>query len=962
MCTPPGDGLLSADVSDLSIQNCSFNSAPDTQLHDGFAAILPQPEHRRSCSSVLRTRRRMSRTRLRARGYTHGGSVALSSEWQFWFESARGDGGCEQQRSWPFGCSFRHIKLFWQVYHSIDIDAVAAESLTVHLLRQPSSPPFGDGYFKIRCGSLQGALRLWHDVVMVLIGEQFQPAGRICGAGFSPSRTIIYFWVSGAADAGVRRSIREQLVCLVPQGTRVSYRAGTGAPALCSPQLPTQGGRAAADAVAPPVALCSSPIPVAGADCPGLFASPAARSLSASRRPADAASRSLADRWVPTTRVRSHSLPSRPSRPDGCADDVEVRWTGLSPAARRGYPQWLLAAGERPRARSDALEMERAAAARVAEASPSSPPPAARAAVAAAPAPPPRHPRPPRPAAQTLTARKQERAAASTLRKVLSANDLEGFVPAEPLYTAMQGPGMKHSGSWADEEEDSSAPQPSHSQSRSHSEGPSASSSAHSHRSHARNSPETGRRTSVSAGSPSPPASARGVRTPLLPSPSLARHDEQRRPEGWPADGALLRIATGADDAPGSGPPSLGHSASVPVSPSGPLMVAASVLNDRHTPSPSPSCAQPCSSTFSSASTPPLAPPGAMLYDHPRGRRSRQASVDSWARRDQQQQQQQAAVSFVVTPASPRADRRESAAAAAPIPQAALPGAARPVPTALPLARSPCALPMAQPAIVVGGAGTAAAQPPRALPLGIPQRAPPLVAPAPLPQAHQLGAAAGSVQPALPLAPAAALPAGLVPRLPVAAVSAAAAHPKPDKPESFDGYPVEAILQFLTGAAGAPQPADDEEAAKERLSKSRSPRNRRKIRERKIREAADAMRREMAVWASVCGTPADAWYSPSDNEVLDRPAGDAFDVDSWFRFVQACRKEKVAMASLPSQPDDHLERLGCETKQQVDAVRRVAKRPGPRPHPLAAVTQCMRERFVPAGCANLLQPPVNPFC
>jgi len=189
------------------------------------------------------------------------------------------------------------------------------------------------------------------------------------------------------------------------------------------------------------------------------------------------------------------------------------------------------------------------------------------------------------------------------------------------------------------------------------------------------------------------------------------------------------------------------------------------------------------------------------------------------------------------------------------------------------------------------------------------------------------------------------------------------------------GYTGEHMVLYLQDTGRCPNlrppPDEAEEALKEKLSKSRSPRNRRKIRERKIREAAEAMRKEMGVWAELVGTPADAWFDPARNEVLQRPEGDAFDIDSWFRFVQACRKDGMAMSSLSTTTPAVLERLGCETSAQRDAVKTLRSHRSPQPHPaiLALVDQMRAAGYQPppaeptpgASGGGHLQPPVATF-
>eukprot|EP00755_Sulcionema_specki_P014187 Sspe_Gene.56005::Locus_30815_Transcript_1_1_Confidence_1.000_Length_2161::g.56005::m.56005 len=90
----------------------------------------------------------------------------------------------------------------------------------------------------------------------------------------------------------------------------------------------------------------------------------------------------------------------------------------------------------------------------------------------------------------------------------------------------------------------------------------------------------------------------------------------------------------------------------------------------------------------------------------------------------------------------------------------------------------------------------------------------------------------------------------------------------------FMGQELQAILNFVqvtgisTGNIGAPPDTSQDQA---KYSKSRSPRNRRKIRERKIREAADSTRREMDIWAPLFRVPSDSWISCMDNKVMFRP-------------------------------------------------------------------------------------------
>eukprot|EP00756_Hemistasia_phaeocysticola_P022309 Hpha_TRINITY_DN15826_c3_g1::TRINITY_DN15826_c3_g1_i1::g.190090::m.190090 len=560
MCTPPGDGLFGQPA----IQNRSFCSAPDLR-DEVLVGLIPSPRH---ISMVVQGRTRRRSTRTRRMTGAHSGKL-LQGEWQFWVE--RGDAAAES-----LGC-FQNIKMFWQFHKAIEADDDLSQSRGVYLFRSNVvPPPMTGGYFAIRCCTRNQTHKLWHDVAMVLIGEQFDAASRVLGAVFNVHALVIHFWLDSTSEQ-VRTSIKRQLQCLVPQRSQLSsFRECNGSRSQANSPM-----QAAAPSFDEP------PHPTG---CPRTVSVPAAPPVS---ERTTWATRS----FVPDGRARSNSLPA--SLREACEDcphlDVVMQRSPSRPEAattdeiiiRRGLPPGM--GLERPRANTDALDIMRAQRAQLEaeleavvelETLASRRRQNSRGAAA-------------RPRAQTMTA------AESNMRKVMSAADLEEIVPDEPLFKSMQGHGMKNVESWpgdldASDATSRRAPAPP-SSSHPHSDGQSGGSSimsahshSHSHHSHQRASPDDrGRRVSVNSGSASPAPYPPGFQ---LPSPSRVRRQQlcEEPPEDTPRSHW-------------SGPPSLGKY-SAPMSPNNP---AAQAAQERRSPSPSLS-GPPCASAFSSAATPPL--------------------------------------------------------------------------------------------------------------------------------------------------------------------------------------------------------------------------------------------------------------------------------------------------------------------------------------------------------------------
>eukprot|EP01065_Artemidia_motanka_P047800 TRINITY_DN7571_c0_g2_i1.p1 TRINITY_DN7571_c0_g2~~TRINITY_DN7571_c0_g2_i1.p1 ORF type:complete len:915 (+),score=200.84 TRINITY_DN7571_c0_g2_i1:61-2745(+) len=182
--------------------------------------------------------------------------------------------------------------------------------------------------------------------------------------------------------------------------------------------------------------------------------------------------------------------------------------------------------------------------------------------------------------------------------------------------------------------------------------------------------------------------------------------------------------------------------------------------------------------------------------------------------------------------------------------------------------------------------------------------------------------------------------------------------PQEPNPEGWD---VPLMLRYLEVRAGL-APIHTDPSIKH--SKSRSPRNRRKIRERKIREAALQARRHMELLSPLFQCPPSTWISPLSNRLMPRP--DGIEDETWFRFIQACRKDGVLPQVVATLEDDELERLGLEHPVERHAVRHGAVYSGADPNPLRELAEEMIRYPVslpplPAADAGMLCVPEADF-
>ena len=170
-------------------------------------------------------------------------NASLVSEWQFWFDTREGaapaaEGGAVlTSASSPPPTNIRQalgvistIKLFWWFYKKLQPGSLPAKIDSVQLFKNGVDPTWGHarnrrgGHYKMVCKTKGHLQRLWLDLCMVLVGKQFGHAESINGAAYHLKKQSVTFWLSDAEDEDSKQAVRARLVKLLPAGTTISFK------------------------------------------------------------------------------------------------------------------------------------------------------------------------------------------------------------------------------------------------------------------------------------------------------------------------------------------------------------------------------------------------------------------------------------------------------------------------------------------------------------------------------------------------------------------------------------------------------------------------------------------------------------------------------------------------------------------------------------------------------------------
>eukprot|EP01064_Diplonema_japonicum_P014837 TRINITY_DN2251_c1_g5_i1.p1 TRINITY_DN2251_c1_g5~~TRINITY_DN2251_c1_g5_i1.p1 ORF type:complete len:823 (+),score=195.90 TRINITY_DN2251_c1_g5_i1:52-2520(+) len=754
-------------------------------------------------------------------------NLMLGNEWQFWLDEDEG-------RPLSLGV-ISTIKLFRWFYNRLAPEGLPSKA-AVLLFKNGIEPTWGHpknrrgGHFKMTCKTTGHLFRLWHDVAMVLIGEQFSFAKQISGAGCSLKKGTVTFWLSDADDEEAIQQTRAQLVNLLPAGATISFRDHTS---LLGKESAMIVGAGIIDADVPSLSQATDGSKLVG----------------------------IAAELVPHTARHQKSR----SCPEELAEfDPD---TALTPPIKR------------PRAFSEAAKNHQT------------------------------KPDPPRnrgrSCSKVLAKKRTESPVNVGMRKVLSADALDEYIPHEPIQSSI--PTLKHVRSWAD---------------------------------------ECDSQVSSRCISPTGGDLSEGVeRQPLsfMPCRQSPRASPQRNAAFYDMNAPMSDYMSGNETWDQSGPPSLAQSG--PTSPSGPAAQSGTGLfhggSPTHTPystspfSGSPPSGSPVHSPYASPQSAPFSLGGSVIPAHEPAKAPAQVQQGVMTGHSPviiQHNQTHTVHPHHNTVASPEQLKVQLDQ----LMQRQL------------LQQVPVQQAHPQSAVLQQQGLRGPGMMPWAVPLAVPmqqQLAAQHLHPQMQLQQQQIQHQQRYVQYQVPqLAPAMS---GSLPNLHNGNLNAKGRKPvqqpqqqqpqqQQQQQQQVSAWDTKKLLDYLTEASGL-DVIQGEDAEEKTISKSRSPRNRRKIRERKIKEAAEAAKREMMLWGRVFGTPENTWVTPEDNMYLPMPP--SFNETDWFRFVQACKKEQVGMTQLSQLQQEMFEKLGVEDQEQVKDVLQATPMMGPQPHPLIALTE-----------------------
>ena len=162
------------------------------------------------------------------------GEAVLNSNWTFWYHRRRGDkkNVDYNELTKPIS-SFGSVEGFWQVYDHIVRPNEFKVTTDYHLFKEGVKPTWEDpmnragGKWMVRLKKGL-ASRYWEELLIAMIGEQFEVGQEICGAVVSVrnSEDIISIWNKSSENKDATNKIRDQMrrILKLPQFISIEYK------------------------------------------------------------------------------------------------------------------------------------------------------------------------------------------------------------------------------------------------------------------------------------------------------------------------------------------------------------------------------------------------------------------------------------------------------------------------------------------------------------------------------------------------------------------------------------------------------------------------------------------------------------------------------------------------------------------------------------------------------------------
>ena len=162
------------------------------------------------------------------------GTKALQNHYTFWYHRRRGDKkNVDYNESTKQIESFGTIQSFWQIYDHIIRPNEFKVTTDYHLFKKGIKPTWEDpannsgGKWMVRLKKGL-ASRYWEELVLAIIGEQFDTGDEICGAVVSvrSSEDIISVWNRNSENKEATNKIRDQMrrILNLPAFIAIEYK------------------------------------------------------------------------------------------------------------------------------------------------------------------------------------------------------------------------------------------------------------------------------------------------------------------------------------------------------------------------------------------------------------------------------------------------------------------------------------------------------------------------------------------------------------------------------------------------------------------------------------------------------------------------------------------------------------------------------------------------------------------
>jgi translation initiation factor 4E len=165
-----------------------------------------------------------------------GGQKIIQSRYSFWYKQK---GTKQQQTKEDYEssikqlASFQTVEHFWRIYNHIQRAGSLPAGTDIHLFREGIKPAWEDsnnirgGHWLMRLKKGLAA-RYWEELILAIIGEQFDAGNEICGAVVSVrySEDIIYLWNRTADKREMCDKIRDVIrrILRLPSYIQLEYR------------------------------------------------------------------------------------------------------------------------------------------------------------------------------------------------------------------------------------------------------------------------------------------------------------------------------------------------------------------------------------------------------------------------------------------------------------------------------------------------------------------------------------------------------------------------------------------------------------------------------------------------------------------------------------------------------------------------------------------------------------------